>query len=96
MGGKFKRERTYVYLWLIHVAVWQKPKQYCKAITLQVKMISKIYKAKRKKKQRTEIRDRYNSNYTWTFPYSSIITKPKFEILIFLSHQKLHRKLFKI
>ena len=28
---------TYVYLWLIHVDVWQKPKQYCKAITLQLK-----------------------------------------------------------
>ena len=94
MGGKFKRERTYVYLWLIHVAVWQKPKQYCKAITLQLKMISKIYKAKKKK--RTEIRDRYNSNYSWKFPYSSVSTKPKFEILIFLSHQKLHSKLFKI
>ena len=24
MGGRFKREGTYVYLWLIHVAIWQK------------------------------------------------------------------------
>ena len=24
-GGRFKRERTYVYLWLIHTVVWQKP-----------------------------------------------------------------------
>ena len=55
MGGKFKRERTYVYLWLIHVAVWQKPKQYCKAITLQVKMISKIYKAKEKKNKELKL-----------------------------------------
>ena len=23
------------YLWLIHVALWQKPAQYCKAIILQ-------------------------------------------------------------
>ena len=23
--GRFKREGTYVYLWLIHVDVWQKP-----------------------------------------------------------------------
>ena len=29
--------RTYVYLWLIHVGVWQKPSQYCKAIILQLK-----------------------------------------------------------
>ena len=32
MGGRCKREGTYVYLWLIHVAVWQKLTQYCKAI----------------------------------------------------------------
>ena len=25
MGGRFKREETYVYLWLIHVEIWQKP-----------------------------------------------------------------------
>ena len=36
MGGRFKREGTYVYLWLIHVDVWQKPTQYCKAIILQL------------------------------------------------------------
>ena len=23
VGGRFKREGTYVYLWLIHVDVWQ-------------------------------------------------------------------------
>ena len=38
MKRKFKREGTYVYLWLIHVDVWQKPKQYCKAIILQLKI----------------------------------------------------------
>ena len=30
MGGSFEREGT-PYLWLIHVDVWQKPTQYCKA-----------------------------------------------------------------
>ena len=25
VGGWFKREGTYVYLWLIHADVWQKP-----------------------------------------------------------------------
>jgi len=25
VGGRFKREGTYIYLWLIHVDVWQKP-----------------------------------------------------------------------
>ena len=36
-GGRFKKEGTYVYLWLIHVDVWQKPTQYCKVIILQLK-----------------------------------------------------------
>ena len=27
-GGSFKRQGTYVYLWLIHVDAWQKPTQY--------------------------------------------------------------------
>ena len=30
-------KRTYVYLWLIHVDIWQKPTQHCKAIILQLK-----------------------------------------------------------
>ena len=25
IGGRFKRKGVYVYLWLIHVDVWQKP-----------------------------------------------------------------------
>ena len=36
--GRFKREGTFVYLWLIHVDAWQKPTQYCKAIILQLKI----------------------------------------------------------
>ena len=36
VGGRFKTEGTYVYLWLIHVDIWQKPTQYCKAIILQL------------------------------------------------------------
>ena len=31
-----KREGTYVYLWLIHVDVWQKISKLCKAIILQL------------------------------------------------------------
>ena len=37
MGGRLRREGTYVYLWLIHVDVWQKPTQYCIVIILQFK-----------------------------------------------------------
>ena len=36
VGGKLKREGTYLCLWLIHVDVWQKPTQYCRAIILQL------------------------------------------------------------
>ena len=43
---RFKRKGTHVYLWLIHVDVWQKPTQYCNVITLQLK----INKTKKKKK----------------------------------------------
>ena len=44
MGGSFKSERIYVYLWLIHVEVWQKTAKFCKAINLQFK-INKILKS---------------------------------------------------
>ena len=37
VGERVKREGTYVYLWLIHDDVWQKPTQFCKAIILQLK-----------------------------------------------------------
>ena len=40
MGGKFKRKGIYVYLWLIHVEVWQKTTKFCKAIIPQLKKIS--------------------------------------------------------
>ena len=33
---------THVHAWLIHVDVWQKPPQYCKVISLQLKYILKI------------------------------------------------------
>ena len=38
VGGKFKREETYVYLWLIHVDMRQKATLYGKAIILQLKI----------------------------------------------------------
>ena len=38
VGGRLKREGTYVYLWLIHVAIWKKPTQYFKEIILQLKI----------------------------------------------------------
>ena len=38
VGGRIKREGTYVYLWLIHVDVWQKPTQYWTSVILQLKI----------------------------------------------------------
>ena len=32
---------THVHPWLIHVNVWQKPLQYCKVISLQLKFFKK-------------------------------------------------------
>ena len=37
VGGRFKRVRTCIYLWVIHVDVWQKPTQYYKTVILQLK-----------------------------------------------------------
>ena len=35
---KFKKESIYVYQWLIHVDVWQKPTHHGKVIILQLKI----------------------------------------------------------
>ena len=44
VGGRFRREEPYVYLWLIYVDVWQKPTQFCKAVIFQLKNKFKIKK----------------------------------------------------
>ena len=36
-GREVQKEGTYVYLWLIHVEIWQKTTKFCKAIILQLK-----------------------------------------------------------
>ena len=41
-GGMLEREGIYAYLWLIDVAVWQKPTQHCKATILQLKIFLKV------------------------------------------------------
>ena len=46
VGGRFKREGTYVYLWLTPVDVWQKTIQHCKAMILQLKNKNKTKKRK--------------------------------------------------
>ena len=44
-------EGTCVYLWLIHVDLWQRPTQYCKAIILQLK-VNRLKKKKEMSKLR--------------------------------------------
>ena len=36
LGGRFSREGACIYLWLIHVDIWQKPTQCYKAVILQL------------------------------------------------------------
>ena len=38
-GGRFRREGTWVYLWLILIDVWQKTTKFYKANTLQFKKV---------------------------------------------------------
>ena len=45
--GKFRRDETYAYLWLIHLDLGQKPTQHCKEIILQFK--NKFLKNSKKK-----------------------------------------------
>ena len=42
VGGRFRREGTYVCLQLSLVAVWQKPTQYCKTMIFQLKVLLKL------------------------------------------------------
>ena len=51
VGGGF-RMGTHVHPWLIHVNVWQKPPQYCKVISLQLKLIN--FKKRKKKHEDRE------------------------------------------
>ena len=39
-GGGYSGWGTHVHPWLIHVNVWPKPLQYCKVISLQLKLIN--------------------------------------------------------
>ena len=41
VSRSFKREGTYVYLWLIHVDVWQRPAQCCNYSSIKNKQIKK-------------------------------------------------------
>ena len=48
-GREAQERRKYVYLWLIHVVLWQKPTQHCKAIILHLKVNKFKLKANKQK-----------------------------------------------
>ena len=48
VGGRFEREGISVCVWLIHIDVWQKPTEHCKAIILQLKINNFFKKAQQK------------------------------------------------
>ena len=59
LGGRWKGDSgwgTHVYPWLIHVNIWQKPLQYCKIISLQLKQIDYFFLMKQllKKKKKNK------------------------------------------
>ena len=69
MEGRFGREGTRVYLWLILVDVWQKTTKFCKAIILQLKN----KEAKKKKKKRKEKENKVKGlNMELTFKIGSL------------------------
>ena len=83
MEREFRREGTYVQLWLIHVDVWQKPIQYCKAVILQLK---------RKKKDVSGFEDGLINNSAYTFPSSinsvdKLAPSPKYLLTCYFSSQ---------
>jgi len=49
MGGRFKRKGIYVYLWLIHIEVWQKTIKFYKETILQKISLKMVFKGKKKK-----------------------------------------------
>ena len=55
-----------IYLWLIHVDVWQKPTQYGKAIIFQLK-INKLKKTSHFQRRLRELRSHVPHNVTKTF-----------------------------
>ena len=51
MGGRFKRKGIYVYLWLIHVEVWQKTIKFYKETILQKISLKMVFKEKKTQEQ---------------------------------------------
>ena len=83
VGGRFKREKTYGCLRLVHADVWQKPTQYCKAIILQIEVNKFFLKIKNIKKQR-KMRVLFNKIVTLGSIYSNLVPSLKMFLVFFL------------
>ena len=59
IGGRYRREGTYVRLWLTHIDVWQKSTHDCKAVILQLKI---NYFLKRWGQPKYPLTDKQNDN----------------------------------
>ena len=59
MGGRFKRKGIYVYLWLIHIEVWQKTIKFYKETILQKISLKMVFKGKKKKHRSKEKQDMF-------------------------------------
>ena len=76
---------TRVYLWQIHVDVWQKPIQYCKVINLQLKKqkdISETPMYWQLKQRISKQHLRQIRNYRKIIKYFEIITKITYQIFM--------------
>ena len=75
MGGRFRTEGLYVYLWLIHAEVWEKTTIFCKAIILQLK--SKLKKKKTSgclaPKRELKIKWYCKHEYAWKHKWDSFM-----------------------
>ena len=72
VGGIFKREGTHVYLWPIHVEVWQEPSQYCKEIILSFKKKKKTAPGTYTRIVRIS-RHHTHSKGCWEFPGGPVV-----------------------
>ena len=36
--GQFRMDMTHVYLWLVHIDIWQKPSQYCNYPSIKINL----------------------------------------------------------
>ena len=81
LGGRVGWEvgGTHVSPWLVHVDVWQKPVQYCKAIILQLNINKLIFK---------ERKARLNSSGLKTTLWECTLFKVIFLIIIFVIQKK--------